>query len=188
MGLAGREHVSSARPPLVRILFVPQRRRARLDIGLSGMELPTRRRGVWVSGPAETAANRVLGVCRGTGGGVWPPLKLHHAALAAGTPAGCRPDRRRLWRRTVSGHRGTASLPPKRWRGFGCPLSLIRHDRAHEPVPSRNWRWACRSEPSVGSTSAKAPIPQLVSHFAAVRVRPAHRDYNRTSPNPRHGV
>jgi len=86
MGLAGREHVSSARPPLVRILFVPQRRRARLDIGLSGMELPTRGRGVWVSGPAETAANRVLGVCRGTGGGVWPPLKLHHAALAAAPP------------------------------------------------------------------------------------------------------
>ena len=79
---------------------------------------------------------------------------------------------------------GTAPLPPKRWRGRGRPTSLIRRDPKHKPVsikelaqalPKRAWRRVTWRE------GTNAP---LVSRFAAVRVRPAHRDYNRTSPRP----
>jgi SRSO17 transposase len=77
---------------------------------------------------------------------------------------------------------GTQPLPPKRWRGIGRPPSLMRRDAKHKPVsakqlalalPKRVWRRVTWRE----GTNAK-----LTSRFAAVRVRPAHRDYNRTSP------
>ena len=79
---------------------------------------------------------------------------------------------------------GTEPLPPKRWRGIGRPPSLIRRDDKHKPVsakqmalalPKRSWRRVTWRE----GTNAR-----LTSRFAAVRVRPAHRDYNRTSPRP----
>src|SRR6476661_2612760 len=79
---------------------------------------------------------------------------------------------------------GTAPLPPKRWRGIGRPPSLIRRDDKHKPVsakqmalalPTRSWRRVTWRE----GTNARP-----TSRFAAVRVRPAHRDYNRTSPRP----
>ena len=79
---------------------------------------------------------------------------------------------------------GTGPLPPKRWRGIGRPPSLIRRDDKHKPVsakqmalalPKRSWRRVTWRE----GTNAR-----LTSRFAAVRVRPAHRDYNRTSPRP----
>jgi SRSO17 transposase len=77
---------------------------------------------------------------------------------------------------------GTAPLPPKRWRAFGRPPSLIRRDPAHRPhqatgvgLPKRAWRRI---------TWREGTNTPLVSRFAAVRVRPADRDYNRTSPRP----
>jgi SRSO17 transposase len=79
---------------------------------------------------------------------------------------------------------GTGPLPPKPWRGTGRPPSLIRRDDKHKPVsakqmalalPRRSWRRVTWRE----GTNAR-----LTSRFAAVRVRPAHRDYNRTSPRP----
>jgi SRSO17 transposase len=79
---------------------------------------------------------------------------------------------------------GTGPLPPKRWRGIGRPPSLIRRDDKHKPVsakqmalalPKRSWRRVTWRE----GTNAR-----LTSRFAAVRVRPAHRDYNRASPRP----
>ena len=79
---------------------------------------------------------------------------------------------------------GTGPLPPKRWRGTGRPPSLIRRDDKHKPVsakqmalalPKRSWRRVTWRE----GTNAR-----LTSRFAAVRARPAHRDYNRTSPRP----
>lgn len=77
---------------------------------------------------------------------------------------------------------GTAPLPPKRRQGKGRPPSLIRRDARHRPVsakelalglPKRAWRTVTWREGS------SAP---LRSRFAAVRVRPAHRDYKRTAP------
>ena len=79
---------------------------------------------------------------------------------------------------------GTEPLPPKPWSGRGRPPSLIRRRDGHAPVsakelamnlPKRSWRRVTWRE---GSNAT------LASRFAAVRVRPAHRDYNRPTPRP----
>jgi SRSO17 transposase len=79
---------------------------------------------------------------------------------------------------------GTEPLPPKRWSGRGRPTSAIRRDAEHQPMsakqlalglPKKAWRQIAWRE----GTNTK-----LASRFAAVRVRPAHRDYARSTPRP----
>ena len=79
---------------------------------------------------------------------------------------------------------GVEPLPPKPWSGRGRPPSLVGRDAGHAPVsarqlasnlPKRAWRRVTWRE---GSNAT------LASRFAAVRVRPAHRDYNRITPRP----
>jgi SRSO17 transposase len=79
---------------------------------------------------------------------------------------------------------GEEPLPPKAWSGRGRPTSSIRRDAKHRPIsakqmalglPKRAWRRVTWPE----GTNAK-----LTSRFAAVRVRPAHRDYHRSTPRP----
>jgi SRSO17 transposase len=77
---------------------------------------------------------------------------------------------------------GTGPLPPKPWRGRGRPSQLVRRTAEHGPVsaldlakglPGAAWRTVIWRE---GSRA------ELASRFAAVRVRPAHRDYRRSEP------
>ncbi|BCG82642.1 MULTISPECIES: IS701 family transposase [unclassified Mesorhizobium] len=76
----------------------------------------------------------------------------------------------------------TQPLPPKPWSGRGRPPSLVRRQADHAPVSAKDLAQAlpegawCRVTWREGS---KAP---LASRFAAVRVRPAHRDYWRSAP------
>jgi SRSO17 transposase len=79
---------------------------------------------------------------------------------------------------------GAEPLPPKPWSGRGRPTSAIRRDAEHQPVsakqlalglPKKAWRRVSWRE----GTNTK-----LTSRFAAVRVRPAHRDYERAAPRP----
>jgi SRSO17 transposase len=79
---------------------------------------------------------------------------------------------------------GEEPLPPKQWSGRGRPTSSIRRDAKHQPVsakqlaldlPKRAWRRVTWRD----GTNTK-----LASRFAAVRVRPAHRDYHRPTPRP----
>jgi SRSO17 transposase len=79
---------------------------------------------------------------------------------------------------------GMEPLPPKAGSGRGRPPSLVRRNPEHKPVaakqlaqtlPERAWRSVTWRE------GAKGP---LTSRFAAVRVRPAHRDYWRSTPRP----
>ena len=79
---------------------------------------------------------------------------------------------------------GEEPLPPKKWGGRGRPTSSIRRDAKHQPVsakqmalglPRRAWRRITWRE----GTNTK-----LTSRFAAVRIRPAHRDYHRSTPRP----
>jgi SRSO17 transposase len=96
---------------------------------------------------------------------------------------------------------GVAPLRPKRWRGRGRPPSLIRRNAEHKPLsakelaislPKRAWRripWRegggrQGSAGVAGGSAAGGSDAPLVSRFAAVRVRPAHRDYNRSAPRP----
>ena len=79
---------------------------------------------------------------------------------------------------------GTGPLPPQPWSGRGRPPTLLRRDPQHKPVsaqklakdlPDKAWHVVTWREGS------KAP---LTSRFAAVRVRPAHRDYWRAAVRP----
>jgi SRSO17 transposase len=79
---------------------------------------------------------------------------------------------------------GTAPLPPPAYTGRGRPPRLLRRSPEHQPVsvkdlarclPARSWRTLTWRE---GSRAA------LASRFAALRVRPAHRDIWRTEPWP----
>jgi SRSO17 transposase len=79
---------------------------------------------------------------------------------------------------------GVEPLQPKQWSGRGRPTSSIRRDTEHQPIsakrlaldlPKRAWRRVTWRE----GTNTK-----LASRFAAVRVRPAHRDYHRSTPRP----
>jgi len=79
---------------------------------------------------------------------------------------------------------GLEPLPAKPWSGRGRPTSSLRRTDAHKPVsakdlaislPPRAWRTVTWRE------GTNAP---LSSRFAAVRVRPAHRDTKLKSPRP----
>jgi SRSO17 transposase len=71
---------------------------------------------------------------------------------------------------------GTGPLPPKPWSGRGRPPGRVRRGAEHKPIaaaelakglPAAAWRTVTWRE---GSRAALSP------RFAAVRVRPAHRD------------
>ena len=79
---------------------------------------------------------------------------------------------------------GEAPLPVPRYAGRGRPPTRVRRTPGHEPVsakklaeslPARAWRRVTWRE---GSRNG------LTSRFAALRVRPAHRDQKRGEPWP----
>jgi SRSO17 transposase len=79
---------------------------------------------------------------------------------------------------------GKEPLPAKQWSGRGRPTSAVRRDAQNQPVsakqialdlPKKAWRRVTWREDS---------NTKLASRFAAVRVRPAHRDYKRSTPRP----
>jgi SRSO17 transposase len=79
---------------------------------------------------------------------------------------------------------GQAPLPPSPWSGRGRPPTRVRRSAEHQPVsvkslamdqPACAWRTLTWRE---GSQT------ELASRFAALRVRPAHRDETRAEPWP----
>jgi SRSO17 transposase len=79
---------------------------------------------------------------------------------------------------------GCGPLPPKPWSGKGRRPTLQRRDEAHQPVsakdlaftlPASAWQTVSWREGSQGG--------ELSGRFAAVRVRPSHRDYWRSEPH-----
>jgi SRSO17 transposase len=79
---------------------------------------------------------------------------------------------------------GVAPLPPLAHQGPGRPAQRLRRARAHQPVdgvtlaaqlPPGAWRTVGWREGTRG---------MMRSRFAAVRVRPAHRDHLRREPRP----
>ena len=80
---------------------------------------------------------------------------------------------------------GQQPLPPKPWSGRGRKPSVLRRDAHHHPIsvaalaqslPTTAWTTVTWREAANGKP--------LTSRFAAVRIRPAHRDHLRTQPRP----
>jgi SRSO17 transposase len=85
---------------------------------------------------------------------------------------------------TTAWRPGHAPRPPKRWTGRGRPPTLVRRTARHTParlqqvaraLPPTAWRTVRWREGTRGV---------MRSRFARVRVRPAHRDEQRTAPWP----
>lgn len=72
---------------------------------------------------------------------------------------------------------GTAPLPPKPWSGRGLRPTRLRREPGHEPVSVKTLAITLPPEAYVTVTWRVGSNTDLSSRFAAVRVRPAHRDY-----------
>jgi SRSO17 transposase len=79
---------------------------------------------------------------------------------------------------------GQGLLPPKAYTGQGRPPKRVRREEGHRPLPVRDlaaglpgkaWKRVRWREGTKGA---------MVSRFAALRVRPAHRDELRSAPRP----
>jgi SRSO17 transposase len=79
---------------------------------------------------------------------------------------------------------GEAPQLPKKWEGKGRRTKLLRRDPDHQAVGVREL--AVSLPPASWKTVAwrQGVRKKLRSRFAAVRVRPAHRDYWRAEPHP----
>ena len=84
---------------------------------------------------------------------------------------------------------GQAPLPPAPWSGRGRPPTRLRRSPEHQPVsvkelaldlPGKAWRGVTRR----AGSQREGSQTELASRFAALRVRPAHRDTLRSEPWP----
>ncbi len=79
---------------------------------------------------------------------------------------------------------GMEPLPPRPWSGRGRPPSSIRRDAGHAPMPAKALAASLPKRAWRRVTWREGSNTMLGGRFAAVRVRPAHRDYNRQTPRP----
>ncbi len=79
---------------------------------------------------------------------------------------------------------GMEPLPPKPWSGRGRPPSAVRRDAEHAPMPAKALAASLPKRAWRRVTWREGTNTTLAGRFAAVRVRPAHRDYNRPTPRP----
>jgi SRSO17 transposase len=79
---------------------------------------------------------------------------------------------------------GTAPLPPKPWIGRGIRPTRLRREPGHEPVAVKALAMALPPGAYGSVTWREGTNTHLTSRFAALRVRPAHRDYLGTGMRP----
>lgn len=79
---------------------------------------------------------------------------------------------------------GMAPLPAKQWSGRGRRPTLLQRSHEHQPVAVK--ALALSLPPGAWQVVAwrEGTNDTLASRFARLRVRPAHRDYNRTEARP----
>jgi SRSO17 transposase len=79
---------------------------------------------------------------------------------------------------------GVEPLPPKQRSGRGCPTSSIRREAGHQPISARQLALELPRKALRRVTWREGTNTKLAERFAAVRVRPAHRDSHRSAPRP----
>lgn len=79
---------------------------------------------------------------------------------------------------------GTEPLPAHQWKGQGRPPKLLRRDSQHQPLSVKELALALPPTAWKQITWREGTEQPLRSRFAAVRVRPAHRDYWKAQPHP----
>ena len=78
---------------------------------------------------------------------------------------------------------GQEPLPAKAWSGRGRPTTNLRRSSNHAPVSAKTLAMKHKSDFST-VTWREGSNADLSSRFAAFRVRPAARDFRRTTPHP----
>jgi len=79
---------------------------------------------------------------------------------------------------------GSGPLPPKPWSGKGRRPKLQRRDDAHQPVSAKDLAFTLPASAWQTVSWREGSQGELSGRFAAVRVRPSHRDYWRSEPHP----
>jgi SRSO17 transposase len=82
------------------------------------------------------------------------------------------------------GEPGEEPLPAKAFKGTGRPPRLLRRDKDHRPVSARQLALTLPAEAWKAVNWRQGTKHKLRSRFAAVRIRPAHRDYWQAEPHP----
>ena len=77
---------------------------------------------------------------------------------------------------------GQAPLPVKPWSGRGRPPSRVGRSAEHKPVSAKDLAAGLSKTAWRRVTWRQGTNAPLTSRFAAVRVRPAHRDYKAAKP------
>ena len=78
---------------------------------------------------------------------------------------------------------GEAPLEKKPWKGQGRPTTLLRRDKNHQPVSVKQLAVSLSPQAWHNVSWREGSQDKLRSRFAAVRVRPAHRDTWRSQPH-----
>jgi SRSO17 transposase len=79
---------------------------------------------------------------------------------------------------------GKGPLPPKPRKTIGRPPRLLRRDRGHQPLTVKQLAMSLPAQSWKSLTWRQGTRYKLRSRFAALRVRPAHRDYWKAEPHP----
>jgi len=79
---------------------------------------------------------------------------------------------------------GKGPLPVQPWSGKGRPPRLVRRSKDHQPQSAKDLSLSLPSAAWRTTTWRTGTKQALKSRFAALRVRPAHRDYERSDPYP----
>ena len=79
---------------------------------------------------------------------------------------------------------GQAPLAKRKWKGIGRPTKLLRRDGQHNPLAVRELAMSLPSSAWKMVRWRQGTRKPLRSRFAALRLRPAHRDYESSEPRP----
>lgn len=79
--------------------------------------------------------------------------------------------------------RGQGPRPPAAYKGTGRPPRLLRRDQRHQPVAVKQLAHSLPADAWKDVVWRQGVHKKLRSRFAALRVRPAHRDYWRAEPH-----
>ncbi|MGE5320910.1 MAG: IS701 family transposase, partial [Hyphomicrobiaceae bacterium] len=79
---------------------------------------------------------------------------------------------------------GISPLAPKPWCGRGIRPTRLRRESGHEPVAAKSLAMQLPRQAYCPVTWREGTNTALFSRFAAMRVRPAHRDYLGTAMRP----
>jgi SRSO17 transposase len=79
---------------------------------------------------------------------------------------------------------GQGPLPPLSWSGKGRPTTRLRRTAGHQPISAKALAQALPAGAWQAVTWREGSNGELGSRFAALRVRTAHRDFDRSEPHP----